>query len=133
MSQYKFACTQCGQCCREPGFVFFDESEQAAAGKLFNMSGEAFRERFLVETEIGWAVEVPDDSACVFLLDSVCTIPSAKPRQCRTYPFWPEISGDFGRWLAEGRQCPGIGQGRVYSESERRALEREESSTDENH
>lgn len=133
MSQFKFACTRCGQCCREPGFVFFDDDEQAVAGALLKMTGEEFRARFLVETDMGWAVEVPEDSACVFLLDDVCTIPSGKPRQCRTYPFWPEISGDFKRWQAEGRHCPGIGQGRVYSEEERRALEREESSTDENY
>lgn len=133
MSQYKFACTQCGQCCKQPGFVLFDDEEQAKAAAFLNQELMAFRQRFLVELEEGWAIEVPEGEACPFLLDDACTIQPVKPKQCRTYPFWPEISREWKTWLNESAHCPGIGQGRAYSERERRALEKDIESTDENY
>lgn len=133
MSQFKFGCTQCGKCCKQPGFVLFDSDEQAKAAEFLNQTVDVFREAFLVELEEGWAIEVEAGEACPFLLDDACTIQPAKPKQCRTYPFWPEISRDWKTWLFEAAHCPGIGQGRAYSESERRALEEEFESTDENY
>ncbi len=133
MNQFRFACTQCGQCCKQPGFVLFDLDEQVKTAAFLNLEVEAFRARFLVQLEEGWAIEVATGNACPFLLDDACTIQPAKPKQCRTYPFWPEVSREWKTWLFEAAHCPGIGQGRAYSEVERRALEEERESTDENH
>lgn len=133
MSEFRFGCTRCGKCCRQPGFVFFSDSEIDAAAALLRLNSEAFRERFLRDTEEGWALEVVDDDFCAFLVDDACTIATAKPQQCRTYPFWPEISREWKTWLDERPRCPGIGLGRVYSEAERRELEDGSLSTDENY
>ena len=123
----------CGQCCREPGLVFFSDDEQQRVAEHFGKDVAWFRDHYLDEWEDGWALEVRDGHVCAFLLDDACMIQAIKPRQCRTYPFWPEISRDWKTWLDERARCPGIGLGRVYSAEERRALEAGAESTDENY
>ena len=40
-----------------------------------------------------------------------CSIHPAKPTQCRTFPFWPELVESKSEWNRTGRYCPGIGKG----------------------
>ena len=40
-----------------------------------------------------------------------CGIHPAKPTQCRTFPFWPELVEDPRAWKLTARFCPGIGKG----------------------
>lgn len=45
---------------------------------------------------------------CIFLRGSECSVNDAKPLQCRTYPFWPELM-DPEAWKAEqSDMCEGI-------------------------
>ena len=54
-------------------------------------------------------------NVCPFLENDRCRIQPVKPRQCRTYPFWPEIAFDDRDWQAEREYCPGIGIGPDWS------------------
>jgi Fe-S-cluster containining protein len=47
-----------------------------------------------------------------------CTVYRARPVQCRTFPFWESIVHSFISWKELMKDCPGIGQGRVYSRAE---------------
>lgn len=40
--------------------------------------------------------------------DGRCSVEPVKPQQCRSYPFWPEITGSARAWKAESRRCEGI-------------------------
>lgn len=43
---------------------------------------------------------------------------SARPVQCRTWPFWPENVETPEDWKHITQICPGSGQGRVYRAEE---------------
>jgi Fe-S-cluster containining protein len=53
--------------------------------------------------------------------DGGCTVYSARPLQCRSYPFWSANLADEVSWKSEATRCPGIGQGPLHS---RRKIER---------
>ena len=64
-----------------------------------------------------------NDLSCEFLdEDGRCRIYPVRPLQCRTYPFWPYLFSDRALLEAEKANCPGIGEGRLYSESEIRKM-----------
>ena len=46
------------------------------------------------------------DGSCIFLGDDgkMCTIYEARPVQCRTYPFWPNIMQSKEKWDEECRR-----------------------------
>jgi Fe-S-cluster containining protein len=50
----------------------------------------------------------PKKSCCSFLKDGKCSIYAARPTQCKTFPFWPELM-DKQESITS---CPGIGQGK---------------------
>jgi hypothetical protein len=57
---------------------------------------------------------------CVFFDDATrqCRVYEARPRQCRTWPFWESNLRTPETWQETCRQCPGSGQGRLYSPGE---------------
>lgn len=121
----RFACTQCGNCCSgPPGAVWVDEAEERAIADGLGLDLAEFRGRFthrigvrrsLVEVRHG------DRHDCVFLERQAdgrasCRIYRTRPRQCRTWPFWPANLASPEAWDATRRQvpCPGMGQGRLH-------------------
>jgi Fe-S-cluster containining protein len=62
----------------------------------------------------GWHLLANDEGSgalqsCIFLRpDNTCRIHAARPVQCRTYPWWPELM-DARQWRAEAEQiCEGF-------------------------
>ena len=53
----------------------------------------------------------PPEKQCPFLEGHGCSIHPAKPTQCRTFPFWPELVESKREWNRTGKYCPGIGKG----------------------
>ena len=117
----RFECTQCGQCCRQPGYLVFEQSDIQTAAAACRVTAPEFIDRYLSIVEGEYVLEVPEGSACPFLLDNLCTIESGKPKQCRTYPFWPELI-DNDAWAEEALRCEGIGRGPVLTDAQIRAL-----------
>ncbi len=107
------ACAACGgACCTgESGYIWakYDEIEKMAA--FLELSVEDFGKMYLrkvghryslTEKEIG-----EEDFACVFFDPDQkrCTIYPARPRQCRTFPFWEQYKNNEQEVRDE---CPGI-------------------------
>ena len=67
----------------------------------------------------------------MFLRDNKCTAYEARPTQCRTWPFWPEVMSPKA-WKKEVAQfCPGIGKGKKISAEKIKAqLEEQKKSED---
>lgn len=126
----RFSCTQCGRCCTGPeGFVWVNNNEIKKIAQYLNISIEELKEKHthLVEreenpkssslkkhkkkrslTEIP-SEKNPGDFDCTFLAeDGACSIYPHRPKQCRTYPFWPEILKSRRSWEDEARYCEGI-------------------------
>lgn len=62
--------------------------------------------------------EDSERAECLFLRGKKCGIYEARPVQCRTWPFWPEVM-NAKTWNKEVKSfCPGVGQGRLHSAEE---------------
>jgi len=45
---------------------------------------------------------------------TVCLVYPVRPRQCRTWPFWPEVLRSRDAWDRATEKCPGIGKGKYH-------------------
>lgn len=53
--------------------------------------------------------EFPRTYDCIFLRDGkYCTVYGARPKQCRTFPFWPENLESKEAWEKCKKRCEGI-------------------------
>jgi Fe-S-cluster containining protein len=112
----RFKCTGCGECCTgSPGYVWVDEEEIALLSSELQISKEAFIKQYT--RRIGDRIslkehppnkEHPQNHDCVFLKERKCLVYSARPKQCRTYPWWPENLSSRKAWEAEAKRCEGI-------------------------
>ena len=117
-----FSCTSCGHCCRhEPGYVFLSKNDLSQMASAMKMSKKRFAEKYCRTVDLGIAKRLSllekDNNDCIFW-ENGCKVYEARPLQCRTYPFWPAIMASRSDWDAEGRECPGINQGRLHTKEE---------------
>lgn len=114
----RFECTQCGKCCSgAPGFVWINDQEVEAMARLLEIDSETFRKRFVRQVgEQESLVEYPDGD-CILLDPETrhCLVYSARPIQCRTWPFWSSNLSNRRAWQDTCRVCPGTGQGKLYT------------------
>lgn len=110
----QFSCTGCGNCCTGPaGYVWVSESEIAQIAEFRKQSvGEIkiFHTR-LVGANFSLTEFANGD--CTFLDPATrrCTVYSARPTQCRTWPFWRSNLRSQDAWEKMRQSCPGAGQG----------------------
>lgn len=116
----RFGCTQCGGCCTgATGTVFMNAEESGRIARQLGLDHAAFLERYAYPVEGGHSLrEVGEHFACIFFRNERCTIYAVRPTQCRTYPFWAENVRSEAAWKKTCRDCPGIGQGRLYEREE---------------
>jgi uncharacterized protein len=116
----RFHCTGCGACCTGgvDHCVEVSAGEQAAIQEFLGLDRTRFRRRYLerLDDEGSRGIRLKPDGRCPFLDATMrCTIYTVRPRQCRTYPWWPELVGSKRAWLEESKRCEGIGRGRVVA------------------
>ena len=113
----KFSCTQCGDCCTgAPGFVWVNQEEIAALAQLLELDMEQFEKLYVRAVGIRRSlVEFPNGD-CVFFDGDTrrCTVYEARPRQCRTWPFWDSNLKSPEAWQQTCEICPGSGRGKLY-------------------
>lgn len=114
----RFECTQCGNCCSgEPGHVWVTDEEIANMASALEMEVEAFRDKFVrsVGSRLS-LVEYPDGD-CILLDPETrgCLVYTARPTQCRTWPFWSSNLKSERTWKETCQACPGAGVGKLYS------------------
>ncbi len=91
--------------------MYLTEDDLKRAAKFTGMSAKAFESKYVYRTRHQMRLRKPPDKQCSFLQEHGCSIHPAKPTQCRTFPFWPEIVERRSAWNRTGRYCPGIGKG----------------------
>jgi len=114
---YKFAfnpaaCASCeGRCCTgESGYIWITPSEMQEVSKLLDMEFDEFTKSFVKKVGYRYSLveKQKDDSyECIFF-DSdkkQCSIYEARPKQCRTFPFWDSFKDSIDEVVKE---CPGI-------------------------
>lgn len=118
----KFKCTGCGACCTgSPGYVFLTEHDEKRIANFLKISIPEFQKKF---TRIFMGRrslnEDPKNFDCIFLKNNQCSLYEARPKQCRTYPFWSGIMQKKEHWEEEKGYCEGIESkdARLYSKDE---------------
>ncbi len=116
---FRFECTECGDCCRRPGIVEFDAEDFKKTLAFLSLTRREFIAKYYCTEESGDLVTlwVEEGRPCEFLVENRCSIFEVRPKQCRTYPFWEALLSEKN-WRAEGKDCPGIGDGPEYSKAE---------------
>ncbi len=127
----RFECTGCGRCCIGGGdyHVFLTDAAAETIRGYLGLSRAWFRRHYLRRLPDGDQVAtIGKDGRCIFLgTDNRCRVYPARPVQCRSYPFWPEVINSQTGWQREGRRCEGIDHGKVVSLSRiRKALATQE-------
>ncbi len=141
----RFTCGRCGNCCTGPeGFVWFSDDEAQDMAAALGLSKEEFLRMYTRETEMGRRslreVDSPTGRDCVFLRRddqgrALCSVYQARPTQCRTWPFWPEVLRSSAAWERAARSCQGMaeglaGKGELYPLERVRLLRAEQVSHD---
>ncbi len=113
----RFECTRCGRCCRGAGNVWLSDEEIRALAAHCEEDEETFRARATRRAgKRGVVLRAQRNQDCLFYDRSRgCTVYELRPRQCRTYPFWRANLADRETWEAEGRSCPGLGDGPLHT------------------
>lgn len=121
----RFECQpDCFKCCSKPGLVYFDTEDIRNASKNLGLTTAKLKSEFLEKEDGHWHINVEEDKPCPFLDFTGCVIHEAKPRQCRTYPFWRENLHSKNLWKLTAGFCPGIGKGPIVPpESIKKMLE----------
>jgi Fe-S-cluster containining protein len=114
----RFTCSQCGDCCTgAPGYVWVNREEIEALAALIGVDRDEFERKYVRKIGIRRSlVEFPNGD-CVFFdgRSRKCTVYGARPRQCRTWPFWESNVKSPEAWKQTCRVCPGSGQGQLIS------------------
>ncbi len=118
----KFQCQGSGNCCTshgEFGFVFLTLEDRRRFAKHLNISVSTFTRQYCDIKDGVWHLkEDPKNPDCMFLKNKRCSTYEARPTQCRTWPFWPEVMNPKS-WKKEVASfCPGIGKGRLWTKEE---------------
>ena len=118
----KFECQGSGKCCTshgEFGFVFLTLEDRRRFAKHLAISTAAFTKQYCDLRDGAWHLkEDPKNQDCMFLKSKRCSVYEARPTQCRTWPFWPEVM-TAKAWKEEVASfCPGVGKGQLWPKEE---------------
>ena len=117
-TELRFHCTGCGRCCTGHADEHYIELVAGESGKIrryLDIDKKSFKRDYLVSLDDnGKGIRINSQGRCM-LLDgnNQCSVYPVRPRQCVTYPFWPELLQSPESWHAESARCEGIDQGAV--------------------
>ena len=114
----RFECTQCGDCCTgAPGYVWVNNEEIAAiAALVMPEDPEKFEELYVRKVGVRKSLKEFPNGDCVFFDTDKrkCTVYNARPRQCKTWPFWDSNLRNADTWKQTCEACPGSGKGKLF-------------------
>lgn len=106
------ACAECGgRCCTgESGNIFVSSEEIRALAHLLETDEADFRQAYLEKRGYKFSLKeriVGMSHDCIFFdrEHNGCRVYAARPKQCRTFPFWDYYKTRVGELK---RECPGI-------------------------
>ncbi len=119
-AELRFHCTGCGQCCLGHADAHYIELAAGEAANIRHYLGfdkKKFQRDILVTLDDkGKGIKINAHGRCVLLDENNrCSVYPVRPRQCMTYPFWPELLQSEQDWHAEAARCEGINQGAVVA------------------
>ncbi|MBL7669391.1 MAG: YkgJ family cysteine cluster protein [Bdellovibrionaceae bacterium] len=118
----QFECQGSGRCCTshgEFGFVYVNLTDRKRLARFHKLTTSSFTKKYCEKRSGIWHIkERRDNPDCLFLSGKKCGVYLARPTQCRTWPFWPEVM-EAKAWKKEVVSfCPGVGHGKIHSAKE---------------
>ena len=118
--ELRFECSGCGQCCLghpDEHYIELAPGEAKTIRRYLDLDKKTFKRDYLVDLpDIGRGLKINQQGRCVLLDENLrCSVYEVRPRQCKTYPFWPELMQTAEAWEGEASRCEGINQGRVVT------------------
>jgi Fe-S-cluster containining protein len=119
----RFSCTRCSACCRyESGYVFLSEKDVKRLAAECQMDYTNFVEIYCRWVPAGGgrerlSLKEKSNFDCIFWKEG-CSVYTARPLQCRTFPFWRSIVDSPSSWAMAASGCPGMGKGGVVAREE---------------
>ena len=112
----RFNCQRCGSCCTgAPGYVWLRDEEAAAIAAFLGMESAGFLAQYTRSVFDTLSLNEELDGRCVlFERGSGCRAYEVRPRQCRTWPFWPRLVATQAAWDREAADCPGMNSGDLF-------------------
>ncbi|MEW6536031.1 MAG: YkgJ family cysteine cluster protein [Candidatus Auribacterota bacterium] len=83
-------CLQCGNCCRWGGYVHLTDKDIKRIASFLEMEEYDFIQKYTCLTDNRNGLSIIDGDVpgtCVFLESNNCRIYSARPKQCREFPY----------------------------------------------
>lgn len=114
----QFMCLGCGRCCTgDPGFVWVNQAEIQSLAKALGLPTAEFERVFIRSVGTRKSlIELPGGDCALFDRSTRrCKAYAARPRQCRTWPFWESNLRSPADWQQTCRYCPGSGAGRTVA------------------
>lgn len=116
----RFTCSGCGDCCTGgEGFVWVNRQEIHEIAAAIGMADdiESFISNYCRKIGIRYSLKEYSNGDCYFFDNETrrCTVYEARPRQCRTWPFWDSNLKSEKAWKETCEACPGSGKGKLYS------------------
>lgn len=115
-----FTCTQCGNCCTGPGYVWVNDAEVQKLAEFLGDPATVVEAVYTTRLPSGRRV-LRDNAAgdCIFYDRAVgCKVYSVRPMQCQTWPFWERNVASPETWAATQKKCPGARTGELISVDE---------------
>lgn len=112
----RFECTQCGDCCTgAPGYVWVNKDEIVGLAAERGLDVAEFERQYVRRVGIRLSLVEHPNGDCVFFDGQTrrCTVYNARPRQCRTWPFWQSNLRTPEAWQETCAVCPGSGSGNL--------------------
>jgi Fe-S-cluster containining protein len=93
-----------------------EEIQQLAAAVGFD-DVDAFCQQYVRTIGVRRSLNEEANGDCVFFDRQTrkCQVYQARPRQCRTWPFWDSNLKTPEAWQQTCQVCPGSGHGRLYT------------------
>ena len=105
----RFMCTGCGVCCSGKGRVWLSVSDIERLAEHLELEPHELVARAVERVEGRWALrEDPLSGDCHFLKERRCQAYEGRPRQCRTFPWWPSTLSSQASWAEVARVCEGV-------------------------
>jgi uncharacterized protein len=107
----RFKCTECGKCCTgKPGYVWVSEEEIQNIANFLNISYKKAMRTYVRKKNNRYSlIELPSsNNDCIFLKGKICQIYTARPKQCRTFPWWVQNLRTAESWQEAAKECEGI-------------------------
>ena len=116
-----FTCLECGRCCRgEPGAIWVTPEEMQRLARHVELTEAEFSRRFMTKRWGRPSLVERKNGDCIFLDAEKCRCLAygLRPAQCSLFPFWPSLLRSRESWEEARERCPGMGQGRHFSQEE---------------